>query len=123
MKSDYFVKVHEPLTHRVLLLESSKLIISALQSYHRTLFIRKQKLDKVELLKNQAKELLLLLQKVEELLPKEHMPDDGVAQVRVKPTESKLTRQVSKQEHGMDNKLFKLNKTLEDIEKRLKSME
>lgn len=123
MNSDYFVKVNDPTTHRVMLLETSKLVIGALKSYHRTLFLRKQKTAKVEQLKNQVKELLLLLQKVEELLPHEHLPDDNLTELKIKKQQmSSPVKKTGIQEISSEAKISRLNKTLEDIEKRLKNI-
>ena len=129
MADDYFVKIDDPITTRVTLLESSKEIVKGLQGYHKVLLIRKQKYKQVDLLKSQVKEVILLMNKVEQLLPKEYLPDNW-KHYDPKKSEHKstkvhagATKHVLTKEEVAEQKMDNLSKTLSSIEKRLESLE
>jgi len=67
--SDYFVKVQDAKTLRKRVLEASKGSINILRSYHYLRDVRQQKIDMIEQLKQELKELSLLVNMVSDNMP------------------------------------------------------
>ena len=128
--TDYFIQVENPLEMRKELLMSSKSIILTLKEYHSLQGIRKNKLELVEVLKDQIKELTFLLDKLDEKIPdkqidfekdiyeeKQKPVEEPKPEVKVEKPEVKPKVEVPKK-----SEVDKLQDALASIEKKLSSL-
>jgi hypothetical protein len=116
----YFVQVNAPDLVRISLLESSKYILHSLQSYYKISTLRKEKKETIDVLKGQIKELILVMDKLEKILP--YQVDLLKEALEVKPTSKKSASSPKKTTLASiapSSKLDKLNSALADIEEKL----
>lgn len=132
---ELFVKIDDPLTVRLSLLEESKKIVHALQTYHKLISLREKKLDLILDLKDQIKELVLLFSKLDASFP-DHSLREVVKQELMKPKvnkpqqSTKSNKKASKtstttakpKEKYVESEMDKLNRTLQQIEDKLNAI-
>jgi hypothetical protein len=76
-QEDFFVGIYDPVDVRRAILESSKEIISSLQSYEKLEKLRYEKLANINKMKTIMKELDLLITKLKTKLPKSYLRKAG----------------------------------------------
>ena len=127
----FFVRINGPDMLRVSLLESSKLILHSLQSYYKVSAIRKNKREATDALKSDIKELILLLGKLETMLPyqdvviKKFMPTQAKNAKGSKPKKSHpntVKEVVATDISPSFGELDKLNRSLASIEEKLNNI-
>ena len=74
----YYVKMSNPREFRRDILESSKKVIGCLQANRNVLEIRQQKRALLEQLQQQVKELALLINKLDEILPDKQLREEAI---------------------------------------------
>jgi len=129
MTDPYFVCVKEPDQVRINLLESSKFILHTLRINQKITNIREKKISYIQELKNNIKELSLLLTKLESLMPHHELFKKEIEDM--KKALAKHPKKISKKSvntkpaHSVSSvntnssELDKINKALADIEKKL----
>jgi len=136
----FYVKIEKPREFRRDVLEGSKKIITCLQSYRQLLAVREQKNALLNQLRNDMKELGLLISKLDKLLPEKHLREEALAKKKVvkkkattreKKTTTKKTRvkkndqKKSKEEQQpvtSVSEVDKLNQALASIEEKLSQL-
>lgn len=117
IEKNAFVLVRNPVEINRQILESERKLIFCLQSYHKILKIRKEKLNEIESLKSQLKEITFLQQKIKEYLPTyEEVPVSTPKKEDKKIVVDKPKKQKEKSE------IEKLEESLNSIEDRLKKI-
>lgn len=66
---EYYMRIEDPPELRKALLESSKDIILGLKDYHKLKSMKKNKLELIEVLKDQMKEITFLMEKLNDKIP------------------------------------------------------
>ncbi len=124
----FFVRIHAPDMLRVSLLESSKLTLHSLQSYYKVSAMRKKKKEVTASLKSQVKELVLLLGKLESMLPYQDVVTKKITPTQAKNAKGKKPKRsqanavkevVNTKVTASFNELDKLNRALASIEEKL----
>ncbi|MCA9477563.1 MAG: hypothetical protein KC535_00255 [Nanoarchaeota archaeon] len=124
----FFVRISAPDMLRVSLLESSKLVLHGLQSYYKVSSIRKKKTESLEMLKSEVKELVLLMGKLESMLPyqdiltKELMPTQAKMSKGSRPKQTMTNAQkevVATDVTPSFSEIDRLNRALASIEEKL----
>lgn len=127
----FFVRIAAPDMLRVSLLESSKLSLHSLQSYYKITNIRKKKKDSSELLKSQVKELILLLGKLESMLPYQDVVTKSMTPTQAKNSSGRKakTTKTNAEKETVDaamstsfSELDKLNRALASVEEKLNKL-
>ena len=67
---EFFMQIKKPVWFRKTTLEASKSVLTVLKGLQTIKDVRQQKMEKLELLSSEVKEIRLLMQKAEELMPK-----------------------------------------------------
>ena len=114
----YFVKLVNDAAIRVNVLETSKKVVHSMQNYYNLLEIRKQKLEIMELLRTEFKEITLLISKLNELLPDKDLLKEPL------PKEAKVTssKKTAKDVVQAPPDIDKLSQVLNNIENKLKEL-
>jgi hypothetical protein len=94
--SNYFIKIEDGPEVRRKILESSKASIHVLKSYQELLRVRGEKLTQMNHLKTQLRELTLLLNRAELLMPQ--LTEREVAELQSKPEPVKVVPKVAVKE-------------------------
>jgi hypothetical protein len=68
--SQFYFRISEPVVYRRSLLEASKAALGAIKGIHELSHLRPRRQGKLDLLMNEVRQIRLLIQKAEELLPK-----------------------------------------------------
>jgi hypothetical protein len=111
-----FVKLNKSVDFRRNILESSKMIIHIMQDNRKLKIIREKKLKLIDELKDDLKEITLLIDKLDDRMPDKHLREE-------KPVEEKPVKDKKKpaiEETATD--VNRLEYTLEKIEKKLSSL-
>jgi len=108
-----FVGITQPIEVRRNLLECSKVMVQGLQRYQRSLALRERKLEQVERLRVNLRELTILVQKLRRLLPK---TDLRALKAPPKPPKSAPSEQHERPE---PTELSRLEDELSEIESKL----
>ena len=128
----FFVRIHAPDMLRISLLESSKLTLHSLQSYYKVSSIRKKKKETFDQLKSEVKELVLLLGKLESMLPYQDVITKRMTPTQAKNTKSRKAKQtktnaqkeiVNTSSVASFSELDKLNRALASIEEKLNNLQ
>jgi len=82
MTDPFFVRIDDVNSIKISVLESSKIILMNLQIEQKIERIRERKLNKINELKTQIRELTFLATKLEELLPYKDLFKNEVAQIK-----------------------------------------
>jgi hypothetical protein len=124
---DFFVKVDNPMSYRRNLLEASKSTLGILRELYAVKAIREKKQEVLLALQKETKELRILVQKLDEMLPQyskvellKRFPDLKGADKKPKPEEQKPAPKVeAKKEEKKDEpkKERPVQKKLSDLEK------
>jgi hypothetical protein len=145
-EQELFLRLSNPNTFRRNLLESSKLILTILKQTYRVKQIREAKHERMERLAKEIKELRILIQKIDELMPnysktdlKKLLPEINFTPIRrpepalepllqqapakdeIKPQpkpQPKAKPQLSAQVSDFD----KITKALEDVQRKLQNL-
>jgi hypothetical protein len=122
----YFVYLKNPLEYRKHLLESSRKILFCLKSHQKIFLIRQKKLEEMRNLKASIKELLYLNKKFNDKLPKYHKEfltgvDKGGAEKVVPKKHSGSAKPPAV--HHEKTEMEKLEESLANIEKKLKTLQ
>jgi len=133
-----FIRVNNPILIRKNILESSKLILTILKQTYSIKQVRELKQEKMSELSQQIKELRILLQKIEELMPqytkadlKKLLPDIPIAKKAVEQV--KASRPEAKAEMKEDwaeelkpaapvSDMDRITKALEDVQRKLQTL-
>lgn len=124
----FFVRISAPDMLRVSILESSKLTLHSLQSYYKVTNIRKKKKETSDILKSQVKELILLLGKLESMLPYQDVVTKTMTPTQAKNSQGRVAKQskknVAKEKVNTAmttsfSELDKLNRALAAVEEKL----
>ena len=127
----FFVRIHAPDMLRVSLLESSKLTLHSLQSYYKVSAIRKKKKDSFDALKSQVKELILLLGKLESMLPYQDVVTKSITPTQAKNAKGAKAKQsrsnvekevIDTTSVASFSELDRLNRALASIEEKLNNI-
>lgn len=78
----YYVKMTNPREFRRDVLESSKKVIGCLQANRNVLDVRQRKRELLEQLQQQVKELALLVNKLDEILPDKQLREEAIQEAR-----------------------------------------
>jgi len=134
-EEDLFIRVNNPTLIRKNILESSKLILTILKQTYRIKQVREIKQVKINDLSQQIKELRILIQKIEELMPqytradlKKLLPD--IPLTRKSTSEpSKAEKQEAKEDWDNEPKpaapvsdMGRITKALEDVQRKLQTL-
>ncbi len=117
-REDFFVKIDDPVELRRNILESSRDLIYNLQIYQRIIALHKEKLALIDRFNVIPDEIILLVKKLKEKLPKDiRQKDRKKAMEELKPSPHKEIKEkkVSK-DRGL---LYELDLKLDEIENRL----
>jgi len=106
-EKDFFVGIYDPADVRRNLLESSKEVVKSLQAYEKLHVIRTQKLKRFKDMKKVMNELDMLIEKLNEKLPKSHL---------------RTAIDVPQTRTNFSSELQKLEEQLSAVEKELSSM-
>lgn len=112
MEETFFVKINEPNTLRITLLESSKLILHTIRIEKKLEDIRKRKISEINNLKTQAKELEFLLSRLEELLPHQELLKNEVQKIK-KSLKTVSQKKGKKTKTNPQEELVKLSKKID----------
>jgi hypothetical protein len=133
-----FIRVNNPTLIRKNILESSKLVLTILKQTYKVKQIREIKQEKISDLSQQIKELRILIQKIEELMPqytkadlKKLLPDIPLARKSSEPT--KADKPEAKAEANENwaqepkqaapvSEMDRITKALEDVQKKLQTL-
>lgn len=127
----FFVRVSAPDMLRVSILETSKLTLHSLQSYYKVTNIRKKKRESSDLLKSQVKELILLLSKLDAMLPYQEVVTKNMTPTQAKNSSSRKAKKSVKNasKEMVDtatttsfSELDKLNRALASVEEKLNKL-
>jgi hypothetical protein len=133
-EEDLFIRLNNPNLVRKNILESSKLILTILKQTYKIKQIREVKQAKISNLSEQIKELKILVQKIEELMPqytkadlKKLLPDMPVIKKSSEP--SKTEKPEPKENWDQEPKsappvsdMDRITKALEDVQKKLQTL-
>ncbi|MFH1506624.1 MAG: hypothetical protein ABIE94_06605 [archaeon] len=129
----YFVHIRSPVDFRRTLLESSREIIHLMQDYQTLLELRKQRLDMERCFKEETREIMLLVNKLEKALPKhslnklkEVLPGVIEEEKKRQPAKAKKGKKKPAKKEVLKTKqvsdIKKLEKALESIDSKLHSL-
>jgi hypothetical protein len=133
-EQDLFMRVNNPALIRKNLLESSKLVLTILKQTYRIKQIRELKQERISILSQEIKELKILIQKIEELMPqytkadlKKLLPD--ITLVKKPKPKPELSKAEAKQEEKPEPKpaapvsdMDRITKALEDVQRKLQTL-
>lgn len=126
MGEDFFVRVEDPDRVHLAILESSKLALHSMQSFYKISQIRNKKNDSVRRLKLRVKELNLLVNKLEGILPYNNVvvKSEKLSQSKPKSRSAKkpLVIEHAELKSGSNAELDRLNKALASIENKITSL-
>jgi hypothetical protein len=135
-EQELFIRVNSPGLIRKNILESSKLVLTVLKQTYRIKQIREVKQAKINELSQQIKELKILMQKIEELMPqytkadlKKMLPDLPImrkpaaslpkpAKIEIKENEKPEPAKPAPPVSDMD----RISKALEEVQKKLQTL-
>ncbi len=134
-EQELFIRLNNPGLVRKNILESSKLILTMLKQDYRVKQLREIKQAKINELSQQLKELGILVQKIEELMPqytkadlKKLLPDMPVIR-KPAPSLSKQEKLEIKESEKPEPKqpepvsdMDRISKALEDVQKKLQTL-
>ena len=134
-EEDLFMRVNNPTLIRKNILESSKLILTILKQTYMIKQVREIKQVKINDLSQQIKELKILVQKIEELMPqytkadlKKLLPDIPLARKSTSEP-SKAEKQEAKEDWDREPKpaapvsdMDRITKALEDVQRKLQTL-
>ena len=123
MANEFYVGIKEPKQLRKMLLTGSKNILEVLKNSQELTDLRKEKLFVIDVLNQELAELNLLLEKLNEKLPKELLNDAPVAPVIPKKHHEKKTKQELPDIKVHDEEPTSALGELEKIENALASVE
>jgi len=116
----FFVEVKEPADMRREVLESQKIVIGGLQRYENIKFLRAKKVESINKLKSQLKELSKDLSELKTILPSTGIK--VVSKPKKKDVKEEKLKEVEHVKKTPANELEKLESELHDIEKKLSSL-
>ena len=108
----YFAQIEDPVETRRGILEGSKYVLKAMHSYLLLQQIRKQKQEEMKNLRQELKELVVVINRLEDVLPHE--------EVKVKLKKKKRANIHKKAVE--DNELARIKSALDKIEIKLKEL-
>ena len=134
-EQDLFIRVSNPILIRKNILESSKLVLTILKQTYKIKHIRELKQGKIVSLAQEIKELKILVQKIEELMPqytkadlKKLLPDISItrkpAPESAKPRKSEV-KEAEKPEPRIAapvSDMDRISKALEDVQRKLQAL-
>ncbi len=134
-EEDLFIRLNNPNLIRKNILESSKLILTILKQTYRIKQIREVKQAKISNLSDQIKELKILVQKIEELMPqytkadlKKLLPDMPITK-KSSSESSKSEKSEAKEDWDQEPKsaapisdMDRITKALEDVQRKLQTL-
>lgn len=136
MEETFFVRIDDPNSIRIKLLESSKLILHTIKIEQKLQNIRKRKIEEISKLKSQTKELEFLMSRFEELLPHQELFKKEVETIKksLKKTMEVKAKKGKEKEPEKKTKIVELPKekskevdkissALAEIEKKLRSLQ
>ncbi|MBN2052333.1 hypothetical protein JW756_02415 [Candidatus Woesearchaeota archaeon] len=124
---EFFMRLDNPNTFRRNLLEASKMTLSVIKQTHKVSQIRELKHEVINTIAKEVKELKLLVQKAEELMPnynkaelKKYFPEPAIPkeQPAIKTEKSDYKPKPKAPSSEMD----KITRAIEDIQKKLQSL-
>jgi hypothetical protein len=134
LDQEFYVRISNSAAFRKNLLETSKGTIGILREMYAVKQIRDKKHEKTEILHNELKELKMLVQKLEEMMPgytkadiKKHFPD-FVLEKKIKeqpkeaPDRKVIEKKITAPKPSSGSELDKLSAALGDIQKKLGSL-
>lgn len=132
---EFFMRIKNPLVFRRNLLESSKIVLGILKQTYSIKQIRDAKLRLIHIINNEIKELKILVQKINEIIPqydkdelKNKFPDLMMrreVQIAEMPEEHIEEKEHEPPQHHAEepvSDIEKLNKALDDVQKKLKNL-
>jgi hypothetical protein len=133
LDQEFYIRITEPVTFRRSLLEASKGTLGILRELYSVKQTREKKQEKTALLHREFKELKMLVQKLEEMLPdytkadiKKHFPEFAFEKkAREMPLEEKHERKAAEKKPAPPkpaSEIDKLSSALSDIQKKLSSL-
>lgn len=136
-EQDLFIRIDNPVLIRKNILESSKLVLTILKQTYKIKKLRELKQEKIISMGQELKELKILVQKIEELMPqytkadlKKLLPEINLTKKSVpEPTKTGKTeakeKEVEKQEPrpaAPVSDMDRIAKALEDVQKKLQTL-
>ncbi len=100
----YFVKIDNPKGFRRDILVTSKQVINSLQANRNVLAIRDKKKLLLNDLQEQVKELVLLMSKLDELLPDKQLREEALRRQKEEEAKARAKKSKSKSSSGKDDK-------------------
>ncbi len=126
-EQEFFMRISNPNIFRRNLLEASKLTLTILKQTHRVKQIREAKHEAMSLIAKEVKELRLLVQKADELLPnytkaelKKFFPETKTKELSEEKTETPAPK--IKSARAAVSEVDKLTQAIEDIQRKLQSL-
>jgi hypothetical protein len=141
MEETFFVKIDDPNSIRIKLLESSKLILHTIRIEKKLEDIRKRKLSQITVLKTHTKELEFLMARFEELLPHQELFKKEVDTIKkslkktvevkdkkvkgkvVEAKEVQVKSKIVEMSKEKPKEVDKISSALAEIEKKLRSLQ
>ncbi len=128
-KHDFFMKINDSMLFRRNLLESSKSTLTTLKQIYGVKQLREAKKQIIKTIEEELKEIKLLSQKIEHLMPQYKKEDmskyakqDKSAHVVKIEMQEKSVQQTQEEPKQKDNEMDALTKTLADIQARLNNI-
>ena len=135
-EQELFIRISNPLVLRKTLLETSKLVLTVLKQTYRIKQIREAKHIVMDLLSKEEKELKILVQKLEEYMPKynknelkKYLPDvTKLKKPEPEPVRAEAKPQLRPEEKEQPRQprplsdAERLAKALEDVQRKLQSL-
>ena len=127
----YYVKMSNPREFRRDILESSKKVIGCLQANRNVLEVRQRKRELLNQLQQQVKELALLVNKLDEILPDKQLREEAIQEARKQQQHRPAPPTVPKPEkpavqeplpHKVATEEDELSNALSSIEDKLKEL-
>jgi uncharacterized coiled-coil protein SlyX len=137
-EQDFFRRIEDPLAFRIVLLEASKSSLNVLRGVYSMKETRQMKIDRLVPLQREVREIRLLIQKLEEMMPKYTRMSVSksyphLAKIPLKPQKTEVVEQpVVVQEEVVESpvvvaktktQLERLTDSIDQIEDRLKKMQ
>ena len=119
-KDPYYVRVRDPQSVHVMVLQSTKRLLEASATYIHIQKLKEERAQLVALLHEQATRVHELFGHLTEFFPHNDLVDRKKPKRSPKKTVVAIKKQAKKsQDHSADEKLAKINRSLEEIEKKL----
>jgi len=124
---EFFMRINNPNTFRRNLLEASKLTLTIVKQTHKVKQIRELKHELISRIAQEVKELKLLVQKAEELMPahdkaelKKYFPEPITP--KEKPIAPSTMADTKVQVRTAHSEIDKISKAIEDIQRKLQNL-